>query len=175
MAWREANFSIWIWTHTQHPLDQLIIHSGNSQFEGSPVWNLVYRSEAAERGVILFAPEQLSLFSQAACDDTWCSFSWTTGMRVSSSVHWLSMRAKSVRSTTVSTFFRRSSWLPSVITELFRLDIPSTSFENSWDGQWQKSSAVFDEHITPVLTLLEFEYYKKKLYYFQKSNLLSLH
>lgn len=132
------------------------------------MWKLVYTSEAAERGVILFAPEQLSLFSQAACDDTWCSFSWTTGMRVSSSVHWLSMRAKSVRSTTVSTFFRRSSWLPSVITELFRLDFPSTSFENSWGGQWQESSAVFDDHIT----LLEFEFYyiffiifKKVIYY----------
>lgn len=133
----------------------------------------MYTSEAAERGVILFAPEQLSLFSRAACDDTWCSFSWTTGMRVSSSVHWLSMRAKSVRSTTVSTFFRRSSWLPSVITELFRLDFPSTSFENSWDGEWQESSAVFYDHITYETWQLEF--YSKWLYFMEKVMYCLLH
>lgn len=57
-------------------------------------------------------------------------------MRVSSSAHWVSMRARSDRSTTVSTFFRRSSWFPSVTTEVFRLDLPSTSFENSCDKQW---------------------------------------
>lgn len=145
MAWREANFSIWIWEKKLNPLDHQIRHPGRQkptccQSEGNLVWKHLYMSEAAER-VILFAVEQLSLFSLADCDHTWCSFSWTTGMRVSSSVHWVSMRARSDRSTTVSTFFRRSSWLPSVTTELFRLDLPSTSFENSWDRRWQQSTA----------------------------------
>lgn len=120
-----------------HPLGQCIENPGKNpthaaSLVANPCENVCIPVKQ-QKGVILFVVKQLSLFS--ACDDTWCSFSWTTGMRVSSSVHWVSMRARSERSTTVSTFFRRSSWLPSVTTELFKLDFPSTSFENSWDEQ----------------------------------------
>lgn len=69
-----------------------------------------------------------------AGEGTWCSFSWTTGMRVRSSAHCASMRASSERRSPVSTFFRRSSWFPSETTALFRPDFPSTSLENSCGG-----------------------------------------
>lgn len=144
MAWREANFSIWIWNHTHWT--SIFNTQEEKKMCKPPATPCENNCIPVKKQFIL---KKLSIFS--ACDDTWCSFSWTTGIRVSSSVHWVSMRARSDRSTTVSTFFRRSSWLPSVTTELFRLDFPSTSFENSYEGQFKESLQDYYNNIKSIM------------------------
>lgn len=62
---------------------------------------------------------------------TWCSFSWTTGIRVRRSAHCVSTWAKFALSAAVSTFFNRSSWFPWLWTEARKEDLASTSLENS--------------------------------------------
>lgn len=73
---------------------------------------------------------------------TWWSFSCTTGMLVSRSVHWLSMRDSSARRAAVSTFFSRRSWFPVLMTDDFREDLASTSLENSLKKQKSQCSVL---------------------------------
>lgn len=90
----------------------------------------------------------------SCCSHTWCSFSCTTGIRVNSSAHWVSIWPSAVLRPAVSTLFNRRSWLPVLSTDERKDDFASTSLENSYQKQkwqWQKLES---NHLLIILILL---------------------